>query len=310
MNEQAVTTLPAEALPLPVSTELITPAQLLSVAVQRGDALDKLEKLMDLQERWEKKQAKIAYVQAMARFKAEPPTLIKDKRVGYENRDGTFTGYTHATLAEVSTKIATGLAAVGISHAWDVRSEGKMIIVSCTLTHEGGHSETVTMPAAAPDDSGKKNSIQQVASAITYMQRYSLLTITGLAAKDQDDDGAGAGEPPGLDDTQVAELEQLFKQYTVDRTGFLRWAKVDELRQIHPNSFETVKAEIVARKGPKSKNSAPITIADIRKLADQAGVPELDILRRYSIPDFDAMTAEQAKLAAVWLKNVHQQTQP
>ena len=80
-------------------------------------------------------------------------------------------------------------------HAWDVAHEAGMISVTCTLTHSMGHSESVTMPPVAPDNSGKKNSIQQVASAITYLQRYSLLAITGLAAKDQDDDGIATGEP-------------------------------------------------------------------------------------------------------------------
>ena len=47
---------------------------------------------------------------------------------------------------------------------------------------------------ARPDDSGKKNSIQQHASAITYLQRYTLMASAGVAAMDQeDDDGAATG---------------------------------------------------------------------------------------------------------------------
>lgn len=294
-----------------------TPAQMLAMAIQRGDGLDKLEKLMELQDRWDKKQAKAAYVAAMARFKANPPTIIKGKKVGYENRDGTFTGYTHATLAEVASKIAAGLGAVGISHSWDVQHEGGMIIVSCTLTHEAGHSQTVTMPPVAPDDSGKKNKIQQVASAITYQQRYSLLSITGLAARDQDDDARATGLPPDeatLSEQQVAELEALIKARNVNRANFLRYCKVRQLAEIHPANFELVKSEIEARKGPQRKNGqgsgeepkvTPSQVRELEALADQAGVSERALLARCEVDSIDQITVQKFERTMEWLRGLH-----
>ncbi|WP_080398455.1 ERF family protein [Burkholderia pseudomallei] len=56
-----------------------------------------------------------------------------------------------------------------------------------------GHSKMVTM-SGAPDNSGKKNAIQQAASTITYLQRYTLLAATGMSTKDDDDDGAGGAD--------------------------------------------------------------------------------------------------------------------
>jgi hypothetical protein len=46
--------------------------------------------------------------------------------------------------------------------------------------------------SAPPDASGGKNTIQQIASTVTYLQRYTLLAITGVATKGQDDDARGA----------------------------------------------------------------------------------------------------------------------
>jgi hypothetical protein len=76
--------------------------------------------------------------------------------------------------------------------------EGR-VHVTCIVTHERGHSETVTMDAP-PDSSGKKNSIQQIASATTYLQRYTLLAATGMATKGMDDDGRGADDEGASDD--------------------------------------------------------------------------------------------------------------
>lgn len=318
-TETAVVAAPASLPALDIANP--TPAQMLAMAVQRGDGLDKLEKLMDLQDRWERKTAKAAYVAAMAQFKAHPPTILKDKKVGYENRDGTFTGYTHATLAEVASKIAAGLGAVGISHAWDVQHQGGLIVVSCTLTHEGGHSETVTMPPVAPDDSGKKNRIQQVASAITYQQRYSLLAITGLAARDQDDDaratGSGEDTPAHLTAEQVAELEALIKARNVNRANFLKYARVRQLSEIHPGNFELVKAEIEARKGPQRKSTqadaaaalgGKVTaeqVAELETMADAAGVSERALLARYEVDILAALTIEKFEKAVEWLRSLH-----
>ncbi|MGZ3235754.1 MAG: ERF family protein [Burkholderiaceae bacterium] len=170
-----------------------TPANLLQIAVQRGANMEELQKLMDLQERYEANQARKAYVDDMAKFKENPPEIFKDKAVGYTNKDGTFTGYKHASIGNVTTSIVEGLAKHGFAHRWDTEQvDGGQIVVTCIITHRLGHSEKTTLQASR-DDSGKKNNIQQMSSTITYLQRYTLLAATGLATQDQeDDDGAGA----------------------------------------------------------------------------------------------------------------------
>ena len=55
----------------------VTPNQLLAMAVEQGADVDKLEKLLQLQERWEANEAKKAFVAAMNAFKANPPEILK-----------------------------------------------------------------------------------------------------------------------------------------------------------------------------------------------------------------------------------------
>ena len=171
-----------------------TPGALLQLAVEQGADLDKLERLMALQERWEATEARKAYTRAMADFKLAAPRIAKDKTVGYKNRDGTLTGYTHATLGNVTATILGALAKHGFSHRWDVAQPGGgQVVVRCVLTHSQGHSETTVMSGGL-DDSGKKNPIQQIASTVTYLQRYTLLAAVGMATDDQDDDGAAQAD--------------------------------------------------------------------------------------------------------------------
>ena len=166
-----------------VKLEPITPMTMLSMAVQQGADLDKLQKLMDLQERWEANEARKAFVSAMTEFKANPPKIVKDKQVAYGQ-----TKYKHAELDQVSSVIGAALAAVGISHAWSL-DQSNGISVTCKITHAMGHSESVTMVAPS-DTSGQKNAIQAIGSTITYLERYTLLAAAGIATGDDDTDGS------------------------------------------------------------------------------------------------------------------------
>lgn len=182
-------------------TGAVAPADLLRYALENGADLDRLEKLMELQQRYEENEARKAYVAAMAEFKLNPPQIVKDKLVQFSG-----TSYTHATLGNVTSAIVEGLAKHGFSHRWDTEQQGAQVVVTCILTHRKGHSERTTL-SAAKDDSGKKNNIQQVASAITYLQRYTLLAATGLATHDQaDDDGVGAELDTTLADNWIAKV--------------------------------------------------------------------------------------------------------
>jgi hypothetical protein len=226
---------------------VVTPMQMLQLAMERGADLDRLQQLMDLQQRWEANEARKAYVAAMARFKSNPPELRKNKHVAFTTSKGT-TEYDHATLADVCAAATTGLAAVGISHRWDVSQDSGLITVRCVLTHDQGHSERVSMTAPA-DTSGQKNAIQAIASAVTYLQRYTLLAITGLAARDMDDDGRGAGASVAtITAEQAADLQALIEEVGVDRGKFLGWLKVETIADIPAAQYRKAIAALESKR--------------------------------------------------------------
>lgn len=173
-----------------------TPQQLLSLAVQQGASLDQLERLMALQERFEANEARKAFAEAFAFFKAgEPIHIQKDKRVKFTSQKGT-TDYTHATIGNVVKVLTEALGRYGFSHAWNTKQDRQFVTVDCILRHRGGHHESVSMSAEI-DTSGSKNPIQAIGSTVTYLQRYTLLAITGCATTDQPDDDGAAGAQRG-----------------------------------------------------------------------------------------------------------------
>jgi hypothetical protein len=173
----------------PDATErALTPMDLIQLAVSKDADITKIEKLLELQMKWEANEAKKAFVVAMNAFKAEPPEIFRDRRVAYKD-----VAYRYATLANVCDQVTGALSKHGISHRWRTEQSEGMIRVTCVLTHEMGHSEETTL-AGAPDTSGSKNAVQAIGSTVKYLQRYTLLAATGLEAGEEDDDGQG-GQP-------------------------------------------------------------------------------------------------------------------
>ena len=230
----------------------INPMQMIALAVQQGADVDKLEKLMALQERWEANEAKKAYVVAMAQFSADAPELYKDKKVSFLNNDNSVTSYNHATLAQISGKIGASLAKYGMSHSWKTSQANGQVEVTCKITHKLGHVEEVTL-MAAPDSSGKKNGIQQIASTVTYLERYTLLASVGLAAHEQDDDGRGADVSEYVTEADVETIIELCAKAGMNTNKLCEAYKVETLERLPLNKLANVTSRINATINKKAK---------------------------------------------------------
>lgn len=215
-------------------------------ALQAGATVEQLQGLLALQKDWEANEARKAYVAAMAEFKKNPPEIFKRKEVAFGD-----TRYSHATIGDVTSLTVAGLAAHGFSHRWDTRQTDGRIEVTCILTHNLGHSESTTLEAS-PDSSGKKNAIQQVASTVTYLQRYTLLAACGLATKDmEDDDGAGAAAVPEVPAELLAAARAEAMNGWKALAAWIKSRTEAEIKLLEPESDNLKAAAKAADKAPK-----------------------------------------------------------
>jgi hypothetical protein len=221
-----------------VPTQDLTPPQLLQIAIARGVDTEQLSKLMELQREWKADQAREAYTTAITAFKSEPLRLTKTKQVSFNT-----THYKHATLADVVGAVVVGLSKHGLSHRWETKQEGNVITVTCVITHQMGHSERTTLSASA-DQSGGKNAIQAVGSAVTYLQRYTLMAATGLAASDTDDDGQAAAQVKRITESQAADLDALIEEVGARRDKFLQFYKITKLDELPAADLASAVSEL------------------------------------------------------------------
>ncbi|MCK5606524.1 ERF family protein [Candidatus Pacearchaeota archaeon] len=226
-------------------------AKLLTLAIEKGATVEALEKLMALQERHNANEARKAYHVAMTAFKKKPPMIVKTKDVKFGE-----TSYRHADLAEVATTIGKALNKQGLSAAWRTDQEAAEkggVTVACEITHVLGHTERTSL-TAPPDTSGKKNSIQAIASTVTYLQRYTLLALTGLAAQNTDDDGKGAEDTEFITDEQAVTLSQLITDTGTDVEKFLKFFNIEDLQTLPADKYKQAVAQLEVKKqrGPTS----------------------------------------------------------
>lgn len=228
---------------------VVTPMEMLDRALSSGASPETLERLMGLQERWEANQAKKAFDAAMAGAKSEIPVISKSRKVDFTTAKGR-TNYQYEDLGEIARTIDPILSRYGLSYRFRTRSAvNEPVEVTCIVSHELGYSEENTL-SAGRDDSGNKNSIQQIGSTITYLQRYTLKAALGLAAA-RDDDGAKVDKAPEetktITEAQASVIRDLIEQAKVDADKLCDHWKVEAIPDIPMASFNDVVSSLRRR---------------------------------------------------------------
>jgi hypothetical protein len=160
-------------------------------AAESGADLERLSKLMDLHERFEKNQGVKAFHQAMADFRSESMVILKTKYVDIAGG----AKFWHAELGNICDEVIPKMSKYGLYHTWIPRQlEDGQIQVSCVITHALGHTSEPTTLFAPPDKQGNKTQIHAVAATTTFLQRYTFLMSIGLAPKGMDTNAVVPGQ--------------------------------------------------------------------------------------------------------------------
>lgn len=223
------------------------PGTVISYAISKGATIEEMERLLLLQEKFDANQARKAYNLAMAAFKENAPKIDKDKKVGYKTDRGSV-GYSHASLYNVTEKINSELSKHGLSASWTTKQSGA-IQVTCKITHKQGHSEETTL-SAQPDSSGSKNAIQAIGSTITYLERYTLLALTGLATCEGDNDGQ-TEVVECIDENQLHSILVSISDKGVDTAKFCKAFGIEDVPKLPKSKYNQAVLALSAKKSGK-----------------------------------------------------------
>lgn len=206
--------------------------------------IDKMERLMLMQERAFERSAKAAYSAALAVMQPELPSV--KERGGIKDRNGKVQS-TYALWEDINDAIKPVLAKHGFAISFRVSHPEGAIAVTGVLSHEHGHSEETTI-RLPHDGSGSKNAVQAVGSSVSYGKRYTASALLNLTSHGEDDDGkaSGAAEPQSafITEEQVMQLRDLLEAEGKDESRFKAIIKVGSLADIYADKFEAAVALI------------------------------------------------------------------
>lgn len=171
-----------------------TPMDLISMAISKDMDIEKLEKLMGLQQRWKAQIALEEFNRAFSKFQSIVPDMSKNRNVNYEPKDPNKkkVNYNYQDLGDIGKNIKEALSECGLSYNWENEQVGDEIFVYPILKHSGGHELRGKPLKAKADTSGGKEGLHAIGSTITFLKRYTLTAILGLTTSEPDDDGHAA----------------------------------------------------------------------------------------------------------------------
>lgn len=213
---------------LPAPMTAVTPMAMLAQAIERGMSPETIDKMMGLAERWEANQARKAFNEAFAGFKAEAVSIARNRKV----TDGPLKGKSYAELVSFIDAATPALSKHGLSASWDItRDEKDWIEVTCIIEHTLGGSKRVSF-GGAPDTGGAKNPLQARVSTLTYLERATFKAATGLAEQGDDKDGNTPRNSASITAEQVGDLIAHMESVGANRDKFLEFFGIEKLADL------------------------------------------------------------------------------
>jgi hypothetical protein len=269
--------------PVPAEQEIIKGQQvvdfraehLIAQAIERGLPVEALERLLAMRERLKAERAKEAFYEALRVFQVRCPVIPKNEQV--LNKDGKSVRYRYASLGKIIEVISPLLGECGLSYSFDTmfKANPPAQIVTCTIHHTLGHSETSTFRAPIDKDA-YMNEVQKSGSALSYGKRYALSNALGIVA-DEDDDGRGSGEkeshgepgnappeprkPSLIMPTQKAQLTSRVKALNLRWSVVKRWVAqnfgLNDLNKLTSKQYSLLDKELEKLAGGPASNQGP-----------------------------------------------------
>ena len=202
MNQAIATTQETalqEAAPRDEATAII---QVIERAAMNPDVdIDKMERLLQMQERVMERQAGMDFNSAMAAMQTEMPSITERGKIEVK---GVVRSH-YATLEDIVDTVRPVMQKHGFAISFRVRTGENAIEVTGVLMHKSGHREETSMRLPF-DQSGSKNNVQSYGSSVSYGKRYVMSALLNITTRGEDDDGNSAAPTKTVTAFQAAQI--------------------------------------------------------------------------------------------------------
>lgn len=200
------------------------------VALDPNIDVEKMERLLSMAERVRGREAEQKFAAALNEVQRKTSTIGADA----ENPQTRSRYASYEKLDRILRPIYTD-AGFSLQFGTAAIDAPDIVRVTCTVTHEAGHSRTVFIDMPADGKGAKGGDVMTkthaAGSAISYGMRYLLKMIFNVAVGEHDDDGNSAGVEY-ITESQAADLRALAEEVKADMPRFLKYLRVPEVGRI------------------------------------------------------------------------------
>lgn len=213
----------------------------MSILAKMADTADpaKIGAMMELQHKWEDRQALRDYSEALAMFQGSCPPIKKTRGVCLE-RDSDKPSYYFASLDDIMREIRPHLQEAGLSVSFTCDAVEGKLVTTCFIQH-GIHKEPhmVTLPIPS---SMRVNDTQKWGAALSYGKRYALMAALNIVVEDEDTDARGMDMKPVklITEEQAITITEWCVALHADMPVFHKHFGVAQIADIRADQFDDV----------------------------------------------------------------------
>jgi hypothetical protein len=213
--------------------------------------VDKLERLLAMQERVLEREAERSFNAAMREAQDEMGPVLK-------NRANKETHSTYADLEQISKLMDPIIHRHGFSLSFGTGDcpYPAHYRVTCAVSHTGGftrpYQADVPVDNTGPKGSQNKTMTHGFGSALSYGRRYLKLLIFDIATTDDDGRAAGNGGP--INAEQLAALNGLADAVKADKIAFCKYLKIESLRDLAAFDYNDA-VHVLTQKNPNRRQA-------------------------------------------------------
>ena len=151
----------------------------------------------------------------------------------------------YADLAEVLNTVRPVLAANGLSVIQSPSFDGGICHVTTTIAHSGGGYIHGTMSCVPAKQDG-----QGIGAATTYLRRYSLAAVCGVAQEDDDGQSAAHNKSavyPLISSSEAARIRLSIHGLNIDEPAFLKHYGVTSVAQLTTDKIASIDKAFVIK---------------------------------------------------------------
>lgn len=196
--------------------------------------VNKLEKLLEMQERILARRAEMAFSAAMTMAQSQVKQITADA-LNPQTRSK------YATYKALDKALRPIYTTNGFALSFNTEDSPlpEHMRVVCDVSHVDGHSRNyrIDMPTDGKGARGGDvmTKTHAVGAGASYGMRYLLKMIFNVAIGEDDQDGNDVS--PSISEDQVATLKAMIEEVKADESKFLKYMRVEALKDIPANRY-------------------------------------------------------------------------